>query len=185
MENDLLCLTEIQVCREIDVSDIKQQWDTYEVHLNVEGDRYQSIGFYLSRSIKVNEDEKFPGVSILEIIKDSFCSGTVRFLLLYHNPNSSLRISCNRLETFLLTYNMFDIILGDFNIYIVANNKNLQQVMWQYALINYEPTHISEWFLDYVYINRQTFQKISTEAIQTVSAYFSDHQAVKFKLRSL
>ena len=42
MENDLLCLTEIQICPENDVSDIKQQLDAYKVHLNVEGDRYLS-----------------------------------------------------------------------------------------------------------------------------------------------
>ena len=38
---------------------------------------------------------------------------------------------------------MFDIILGDFNINVFANNNSLQQVMLQYQLINYEPTHIS------------------------------------------
>ena len=38
MENDLLYLIEIQVCNENDVSDIKQQLGTYEVHLNEEGD---------------------------------------------------------------------------------------------------------------------------------------------------
>ena len=79
MENDLLCLKEIQVCHENDVSDIKQQLDTYEVHWNVESDRYQNIGLCLSRSIMVNEHEKFPGVSILEIEQDSLCSGTARF----------------------------------------------------------------------------------------------------------
>ena len=64
MENDLLCLTEIQVCHENDLSDIKQQLDTYEVHLNMKGDRYRNIGFCLSKSVKVNQHEKFPGVSI-------------------------------------------------------------------------------------------------------------------------
>ena len=77
MENDLLCLAEIQVCRENDVSDIKEQVDTYEVHLNLEGDRHQNIGFSLSKSTKFNENEKLPGVFILEIVKDSFSSGTV------------------------------------------------------------------------------------------------------------
>ena len=62
---------------------------------------------------------------------------------------------------------MFDIILSDFNINVVANN-NSQQIMSQYQLINYQPTHISGSLLDYVYINRQTLQKISIEAIQTV-----------------
>ena len=184
MENDILCLTEIQVCHENDVSDIKQQLNTYEVHLNVEGDRYQNTGFCLSKSVKVYKHEKFPRVSILEIVKDSFCSGTLRILLLYRSPSSSLSIFYNRIETFLSTYKIFNIILDDFNINAVAKT-NLQQVMSQYQLINYEPTHISGSLLDHIYINRQTLQNISIEAIQKVSVYFSDHQVVKFKLRSL
>ena len=43
MKNDLLCLAEIQVCCESDMFDIKQQLDTYEVHLNLESDRYQNV----------------------------------------------------------------------------------------------------------------------------------------------
>ena len=107
MENDILCLTEIQVCHENDVSDIKQQLNTYEVHLNVEGDRYQNTGFCLSKSVKVYKHEKFPRVSILEIVKDSFCSGTLQILLLYRSPSSSLSIFYNRIETFLSTYKIF------------------------------------------------------------------------------
>ena len=49
---------------------------------------------------------------------------------------------------------MFDIILCDFNINVFANNNSLQQVMLQYQLINYEPTHISGSLLDHVYINK-------------------------------
>ena len=104
MENDLLCLTEIQVCCQNDVSDIKQQLDIYGVQLNVEGDSYQNTEFCLSRSIKIHEHDKFPGVCILEIVKDSFFSGTVPILFLYCSPSSSLRIFYNRLETFLSTY---------------------------------------------------------------------------------
>ena len=53
---------------------------------NVKGDRYQNIGFRLSRTVKVNKHKKFQGVSSLEIVKDSFCSVTLRILLLYRNP---------------------------------------------------------------------------------------------------
>ena len=55
----------MQVCHENDVSDIKQHLDTYKVHLNVEGDSYENIGFCLSRSVKVNKHQKFPWVSVL------------------------------------------------------------------------------------------------------------------------
>ena len=44
---------------ENDVPDIKQQLNIHEVHLNVEGDRYQNIGFCLSESVKVKKHEKF------------------------------------------------------------------------------------------------------------------------------
>ena len=40
MENGVLYLTEIQICQENNVSDIEQHLDTFEVHLNLEGDRY-------------------------------------------------------------------------------------------------------------------------------------------------
>ena len=118
-------------------------------------------------------------MSILEIVKDNFRSGTVQILLLYRIPNSSLSMFYNRPETFLSTHKMFDIILGDFNISVVANKNNLQQVMSQYQLINHEPTHISGSLLNHVYV------KICKEAIQAVSVYFSAHQPVKFELRLL
>ena len=101
MKNVLLCLAEIQVCHENDVSDIKQQLDTYEVHLNVEDDRYQIIGFCL---FSFNEYEKLPGLSIFEIVKDSFCPGTVQILLVYRNLNSSLR-GCRQIT--FVTLNRF------------------------------------------------------------------------------
>ena len=102
--------------------------------MNLEGDRCEDTGFCLSRSIKVNEHEKFPGVSILEMVKDSFCSRTVRILCLHRSSNSSLSVFYNTLETFHTTYKMLDIILGDFSINVIANNDNLQQVMPQYQL---------------------------------------------------
>ena len=53
---------------------------------NVKGDRYQNIRFCLSRSVEVNKHKKFQGVSSLEMVKDSFCSVTLRILLLYRSP---------------------------------------------------------------------------------------------------
>ena len=73
-----------------------------------------------------------------------------RKFLLKHCPNSSLSIFYNSLETFLSTFKMFDKILCDFNINIVANNNNLQQVMSQYQLIHYETKQIIGSVLDHV-----------------------------------
>ena len=59
MENDVFCLTEIQICQENNMPDIKQKLDTYEVNLNLEDDRHQNIRFYLSKSIKITNHESF------------------------------------------------------------------------------------------------------------------------------
>ena len=124
----------------------------------MEGNRYQNIGFCLSKSVKVNKHEKFPGVSISDIVKDSFCSGTLRILLLDLIPSSSLNIFYKRLETFLSTYKMFDIIICDFNINALANN-NLQQVMSQYQLIKHESKHISGPLSDHFTITNKHCKK--------------------------
>ena len=122
----------------------------------------------------------FPEVPVLEIVKDTFSTNKVRILLLYRSPNSSLTIFYNRLEVFLSTIEVFDLILGDFNINVFASsNNNLQNIMSQYQLLNQEPTHISGSLLDHVYIRREAMQRFSLEIIQTISVYFSDHEAVK------
>ena len=70
----LLRVTEIQISQENNVPDIKQQSDTYEVYLNLEGDRYKNIGFFLSKTMEITKRDKSPGLSILKTIKDSFFS---------------------------------------------------------------------------------------------------------------
>ena len=91
-----------------------------------------------------------------------------------------MTIFYNRLEVFLSTIEVFDLILGDFNINVFASsNNNLQNIMSQYQLLNQEPTHISGSLLDHVYIRREAMQRFSLEIIQTISVYFSDHEAVK------
>ena len=185
-EIDASCLTKIQICQGNNVPDVKQQLNTYESYLNLEGDRYQNIGFCLSKCIKIDKRENLPGVTILETIEDSFCTNIIRILLLYCGSISSLTIFYNRLLLFLSTCEVFDIVLGDFNITALANGNDLRNKLSEYQLLNRELTHISEFPMDHVYIRREAVQNFSLETIQTtVSVYFSDHEAVKFKLRLL
>ena len=97
----LLRVTEIQISQENNVPDIKQQSDTYEVYLNLEGDRYKNIGVFLSKRMEITKHDKSPGLSILKTIKDSFFTNIITILLLYRSPNSSLTICYNRVELFL------------------------------------------------------------------------------------
>ena len=48
-------------------------------------------------------------------------------------------------------------------------------------LVN-EPTYFSSSLLDHVYVNNDSPQKYLVNKIETISIYFSDHDAVKFTL---
>ena len=65
------------------------------------------------------------------------------------------------------------------------NRNNLRNILFEYQLLNRDPTHIIGSLLDHVYIRREAVQKFSLETIQSVSLYFQDHKIVKFKLKLL
>ena len=48
-------------------------------------------------------------------------------------------------------------------------------------LVN-EPTYFSSSLLDHAYVNNDSLQKYLVSKIETISIYFSDHDAVKFTL---
>ena len=78
---------------------------------------------------------------------------------------------------------MFDSVLGDFNINVLANGNNLRNILSEYQLPNRDSTHISGTILDY--IMTEAVRKNVLGTIQIVSIYSSDHEAAKFKLRLL
>ena len=120
--------------------------------MNLEGDKNQNIGFCLSKSIKISKHEKFPRASVIEINKYSFYTNSIRILLHCQSPNSSVITFYNRLELFLSTCDVFDLVLGDFNINIFVKDKNLRNILLEYHLVNRNPTDISGSLLDHVYI---------------------------------
>ena len=40
---------------------------------------------------------------------------------------------------------MFELVLGDFNINALTNGDNLRNMLFEYQLLNRDPTHISGW----------------------------------------
>ena len=108
-------------------------------------------------------------------MKSSFDNKCIKLLLLYKKHALALNLFCDSLQGFV-TNNSVDIILGDFN--INGFNENIRFLSRCDQLVN-TSTHISGSLLDHVYI-RQEFPKQVTSDV--ISIYFSDHDAIKFKL---
>ena len=103
-------------------------------------------------------------------------------MLVYRSPNSYLTSLCNSLENFLRRY-CIDIALGHFNINTLNGaNINLQDIFSNYTLLVNEPTHTSGSLMDHVYVYNESLQKFLPSKTEVLSIYFSDHDAVKFRL---
>ena len=108
-------------------------------------------------------------------MKSSFDNKCIKLLLLYKKHALALNLFCDSLQGFV-TNNSVDIILGDFN--INGFNKNIRLLSRCDQLVN-TSTHISGSLLDHVYIRQEFLKQVTSDVI---SIYFSDHDAIKFKL---
>ena len=134
------------------------QLSTFEIYFNSFGVRHENLAFCLGQNIVLSKHETFPGISIIDITKNSFSHKTIQIMLLYRSPSSYLTRFFSRLENLLSDRHIIDIVLGDFNIDILnSTNINLQKFLSNYTLVVNEATHISGSLLDYVYVNNETF----------------------------
>ena len=75
--------------------------------------------FSLDHKKIILKHDTFPGISVIDIIKDSFPQDTMRIMLLYCCPSSSIAMFSNTLENLLSDSIIIDVLLGDFNIAIL------------------------------------------------------------------
>ena len=154
-----------------------------KIYFNSCGERHQNLAFCLRGNIIFLKHDTFPGISVIDITKNSFSYDIIRIMLVYCGPNSSLTSFYNTLEYFLRCY-CIDIVLGDFNINTLnGENINLQDISSNYISLVNEPTHISGSMIDHVYVYNKSLQKFLPSKIEVLSIYFSDHDTVKFRLQ--
>ena len=67
--------------------------------------------------------------------------------------------------------------------YYNGANINLQDIFSNYTLLVNEPTHISRSLIDHVYDYNESLQKFLPSKTEVLIIYFSDHDAVKFRLQ--
>ena len=74
-------------------------------------------------------------------------------------------------------------MLGDIIINILNNsNRHRTSILSQYELIVTEAILISSSLIGHVFVRNHFLQKLIVEKTEIISIYFSDHNAVKFKL---
>ena len=82
IESDYIkCLTETQTSIDDDVSEIEQTRSHFNIHYNTCEHKLLSLAICLCNGIKVVAHERFPGISMIDVLKPSFSKNILRFLL--------------------------------------------------------------------------------------------------------
>ena len=176
-------MTETQIESNTDFTD-RQFDEMFDVIHNIDNDKYCSIATCLKRpSIHLLNIYQVPSAMLITIKKDDILN-PINIMLLYRKqslPMQEFMYIIRHLSDHV--DNEVHIILGDFNI-DAYNNRNiaLQEILQQYKMIVNDPTHLSGSLLDHVYIRNDLLEMASSIECIVKCIFFSDHDAVKFKL---
>ena len=129
-------MAESQITNDTDEAEIKEQLSTFEICFNTCGVSHKNIAFCLVQNITLSKHETFRGISVVDIAKNRFSQDTIRIMLLYRSPSSSLTTFYNTLGSLLRDHHAIDLVLGDFNIDILnSKNNSLQNLLSNYTLL--------------------------------------------------
>ena len=185
---DIILLTETQVEASDDTTKISDILSEFKVVHNISDDKFCSIAYCYKSTIDNIEDSSIPGVTLVSIKKNSFCHDSINILLVYRKNSLKVDDFIYMINHFLSqTDNNIHIILGDFNYNAFtqfANRQKLLAVLTNYRQIIDQPTHISGSLIDHVYI-KKTFQNQTDIHSIVKNIYFSDHDAVKLRLKKM
>ena len=177
--SDIICLTETHISPDQDIANIHCHLKDFNfIHID-EVDRFQSIGVF-HRNIHVTDCVSSTGVLLIKFKKDCFSLNSINMLLKYRKQSWSLPSFYDAIQDLVTTDNIH-IILGDFNINAFTQDIRLTRILHDCKMIVNVPTHLSGSLLDHVYVKETMLQDMNLE-VTLKNVYFSDHDAVKFKL---
>ena len=113
MKNDILFLTEIQLCPASDITNTESVLDEFSVECNINNHCSSSLAICYQDSIKVCDHQKFDGISIVKVHKSTFSNKIIGVALLYKKHSSTLS-SFYEVLTILNDHGHISIMLGDF-----------------------------------------------------------------------
>ena len=174
MQSDIICLTETQICIYDDVSEIEQTLSDFNIHFNTSEQKFCNLAICLCNDINVVAHKRFPGLSMIDVLKPSFSKQMLRLILLYRSPNSSITLFYARLREIGRPELHVEIILGDFNIDIFNEPSNTLNILSDYELLVKEATHISGFLIDHVYLSKSLLLQMSVENVIVSNVCFSD-----------
>ena len=186
METDILCLTETHILPNQDVEDIEAQLDSFMIGYKNCHDKFQSTAIcYNYNTINNIDSEGLDNVFLFTLVKPTFSeTRAITVCLIYRKHGVAVSDFLSSLSEIIDFYNI-DVLLGDFNLDFFDKmlQENLMGVLHQYDFVSSinDSTHIDGSLLDHVYLKRGV--NLTVFEFNVTCVYFSDHDAVKIKIK--
>ena len=182
LNTDVLCLTETQLSPHQNTSNISEILNDFCFLHNKCNDKFQSISFCYKSHIETDNYNFSSGLSVIDFKKISFSQDSIRVLVVYRKNNTCLSAFYRRI-TDVLQSDTIHVVLGDFNMNAQDHDQidTLLQIFQNYQQLVKDPTHLGGATLDHVYIRKNYLETFNVDYF-VKSIYFSDHDAVQFKL---
>ena len=180
-ESDIVCFTETQLSPDHDTTDICNKLP-FHIEFNNSNNKFQSIAYGVKdfdyyRGCDISR----PGVSVIMIEKDTFSDNEIWIGILYKLHSQPVQEFYDQLRNLVDSSNVH-ILLGDFNIDYPVTKHIFDEVLSDYHMVVYDPTHIDGSLLDHVYVKRDWAEQFNEIATLIKCIFFSDHDVVKIKI---
>ena len=182
LNTDVLCLTETQILPHQNTNNISEVLTNFNYLHNKCDDKFQSLSFCYKSHVEIIDYHHTTGVSIIDFKKTLFSSDPIKIVLLYRKNITCLSSFYHTLAD-IMQLGTVHVLLGDFNINAQDQEETstLLQMLQNYQQIVQEPTHLGGAILDHVYVRKDFVKDFKLECF-VKCVYFSDHDAIKFKL---
>jgi len=182
MESDVLCLTETQIFSSFEYTFPSNDFQLIQ---NNSDDRFCSIAIGYVNSIIISHVTNIPGASLFRVSKTSFYPSSLNLLLIYRKNSLSQADSLEMVRRLMdISDSKIDIIMGDFNKNALSIDNYFERYLSDYEQIVEQPTHISGSLIDHVYVHRSFRETLDVKTF-VKNVYFSDHDAIKIRIRQM
>ena len=182
LNTDVLCLTETQLLPNYPTNNIPGILSNFSYLHNNSNDKYQSISFCYKAHVEIVNHHSSTGMSVVEFKKTSFLPDPITIVLIYCKNNTCLTSFYHALSD-IVQLDTVNVVLGDFNINAQdpAQVERLTEIFQNYKQIVEAPTHLGGATLDHIYVKKDFLENVNLQYF-VKSLYFSDHDAIQFKV---
>ena len=182
-DSDVVFFAETQIHCDSSIEEVEYNMKPFTMIFNNDTDKFKSLAIGYKESVTILEHEHVSGFSHVKLKKNAYSERTFNILLLYRSHQETLTSFFSSLHTVLSELPDIDIIFGDFNIDLLKESEEKQNLL--YCLQDFNPlvdfpTHVDGGAIDHIFVNN-TLNDALVDGLKFCTC-LSDHDVLKIEI---